>query len=203
MIPHYWVNWISLSEVDLAGDTKDVKGEIPHAASTAAPKCGEQHLNLKRHLPVLFRQKAGSYQNTVEAKKPDTRYLVESQVLNRSIMRQLAEAAIGPAKATGEKSGPRQRYHHMAKNSAGRGAHWGTLGAGAMLSSQAHTLLGSFVFKAPGRRDSLQRTRSRNLWTSRDLCISFIDQLVLFCLSYPTITASLSLQLQELLSPLY
>lgn len=57
--------------------------------------------------------------------KRNTRYLMESQVLYRSIMGQLAEAATEAANATGKRNGLCQRYHHMAKNYAGRRAHWG------------------------------------------------------------------------------
>lgn len=86
MIAQRWVNETSLSEVCVAGDTTDVRGETPHAAGTTAPKCGEQHLTLKRHLPVLCTAEGRLLSKHRRRKNPDSTYLMEPQVLNRNVM---------------------------------------------------------------------------------------------------------------------
>lgn len=113
------MNQISLSEVYLAGGTVVIRREIPHAASPTAPRCGEQHLKLETS-PCPFHTEGRLLSKHSGWKKPDTRYLMESQVLNRCTMQQLVETAR-------KRNGRGQRCHLSAKKSAGRGAHWGIL----------------------------------------------------------------------------
>lgn len=194
MISQYWVNQISLSEVCLAGDTIVVRGEIPHAASTTAPTCGEQHLKLETP-PCPFHTKSRLLSKHSGWKKPDTSYLMESQVLNRCIMQQLVETAK-------KRNGCGQRCHHTAKEHAGRGTHWGTLEAGFMPSRHAHSLLGRFFFRQEGWLPKIPKQK----------CLNSQGALYIFhlpaspflpLLSLHTTTAFLSLHLLELLSALY
>lgn len=117
MIPPYWVNKISLSEVWLAGDTNSVRGENPHTGSTTATTSGELHLKLDIS-PQPFHT-AGRFKANIKAWwKEKTWYQLSDglQLWNRSIVQQLAEDTLGSAKAT-EKRTQSQRDHSTAQSS--------------------------------------------------------------------------------------
>lgn len=174
------MNKISLSEVWLAGDTNNVRGENPHTGSTTATTSGELHLNLDIS-PHPFHT-AGKFKANIKAWwKEKTRYQLfdGSQVLNRSIVQHLGSAKAGERTQS-------QREHSMAQKSCPPAK---LMPCWEVLHSKLK--VGGTVSTDPKSVEIRGTPHASH------------KELVPFCLSpCPTIRASLDVPLLEPLSPL-